>query len=188
MASLGKRRDFGVGSRIGIVRLLAFKQILHLQLEDIPQSIMDETQKRGEKHDMFVNFTGTNKQEDLPEPTCCLAWMEPYIVMDGFISQCCAVFISNNRNFIRKHSLGNLFEKDFREHWNDKPYKTLRSYINRPDKPIPIQCAGCRVFNTLPREQKYGIIDTHTGEIMSLKEFYDKHMGENMRWRYQNII
>jgi MoaA/NifB/PqqE/SkfB family radical SAM enzyme len=188
VASLGRRRDFGVGSRIGIVRLLAFKQILDLQLEEIPQSIIDETHKRGERNELFVNFTGTNKQEKLPEPTYCLAWMEPYIFMDGYISQCCAVFISNNRSFIRKHSLGNLFEGEFREHWNKKPYETLRTYINRPNRPIPIQCAGCRVFNTLPRERKYGIIDTHTGEIMTLEDFYDNYMGENMKWRYQDIL
>jgi MoaA/NifB/PqqE/SkfB family radical SAM enzyme len=188
IASLGNRKDFGAGSRIGIVRLLAFKQILHLQVEDIPEDIIDETQKRARKHDLFVNFTGTNVREDLPDPSCCLAWMEPYIFMGGYISQCCAVFISNNRDFIRTYSLGNVLEKDFKDHWRAKPYKSLRNLINKPDQPIPIQCAGCRVFNTLPREKKYGIINTHTGEIMSLEIFYNEHMGENMRWRYKDLI
>ena len=188
IASLGNRKDFGAGSRIGIVRLLAFKQILHLQIEDIPQEIFDETQKRAQKNDLFVNFTGTNVREDLPDPSCCLAWMEPYIFMGGYISQCCAVFISNNRDFIRKYSLGNVLENDFKSHWNAKPYTSLRRLINKPDQPVPIQCAGCRVFNTLPREKKYGIINTHTDEIMTLETFYNEHMGENMRWRYKNLI
>ena len=108
--------------------------------------------------------------------------------MEGFISQCCAVFISNNRDFIRKYSLGNVFEKDFKEYWDSKPYRALRYLINKPDKPIPIQCAGCRIFNTLPREKEYGIINTHTGEVMSLKKFYHECMGENMKWRYKDII
>jgi MoaA/NifB/PqqE/SkfB family radical SAM enzyme len=188
IASLGTRKDFGAGSRIGIVRLLAFKQILHLQIEDIPQEIFDETQKRAQKNDLFVNFTGTNVREDLPDPSCCLAWMEPYIFMGGYISQCCAVFISNNRDFIRNYSLGNVLEKDFKDHWNAKPYTSLRRLINKPDQPVPIQCAGCRVFNTLPREKKYGIINTHTDEIMTLETFYNEHMGENMRWRYKDLI
>lgn len=188
IASLGTRKDFGAGSRIGIVRLLAFKQILHLQVEDIPQEIFDETQKRAQEQDLFVNFTGTNVREDLPDPSCCLAWMEPYIFMGGYISQCCAVFISNNRNFIRNYALGNVLEKDFKDHWNARPYTSLRSLINKPDQPVPIQCAGCRVFNTLPREKKYGIINTHTDEIMSLETFYNEHMGENMRWRYKDLI
>lgn len=188
IASLGTRKDFGGGSRIGVVRLLAFRQILHLQIDDIPPKIIDEAHRRAQKNDLFINFTGTNVREDLPDPTCCMAWMEPYIFMGGYISQCCAVFISNNRDFIRKYSLGNVLEKDFREYWKSKPYKSLRYLINKPDKPIPIQCAGCRVFNTISRERKYGIINTHTGEVMSLKKFYHAYMGENMKWRYQDIV
>jgi len=188
IAEMGTRKYYGAGSRIGVVRLLAFKQILHLQLEDIPQEIIDEAYEKAGKNDLFINFTGTNVREDLPGPECCMAWMEPYIFMGGYISQCCAVFISNNRNFIRKHSLGNVLEKRFKEHWNGNAYRTLRNTITKADQPIPIQCAGCRVFNTLPREKKYGIRDTHTGEIYSLKTFYEEQMGENMKWRYADII
>jgi len=188
IASIGNRGDFGVGSRIGVVRLLAFQQILHLQVDDIPKEFVQEAQKRAKKHDLFINFTGTNVQEDLPDPSCCLAWMEPYIFMGGYISQCCSVFISNNRDFIRKYSLGNVFQQDFKHHWNARPYRDLRYLINKPDQPIPIQCAGCRVFNTLPREKKYGIINTHTQEVMSLETFYHEHMGSNMKWRYKDII
>lgn len=188
IASLGTRKDFGPGSRMGVVRLLAFKQILHLQINDIPDELIQEAQRRAEKHDLFINFTGTNEQEDLPSPDCCLAWMEPYIFMGGYISQCCAVFISNNRDFIRKHSLGNVLEKPFREHWNSRPYRLLRSTVNKSDKPVPIQCAGCRIFNTLPREKKYGILDTHTEEVLSLETFYNDYMGDNMKWRYESIV
>ncbi len=188
IASLGTRREFGPGSRIGVVRLLAFKQILHLQIDDIPQPIIHEAQQRARRNDLFINFTGTNKQEDLPDPSCCLAWMEPYIFMGGYISQCCAVFISNNRNFIRKYALGNVLEKDFRNHWDGPAYRMLRNYVNKPERPIPIQCAGCRIFNTLPREKKYGIINTHSGEIISLEKFYHEYMGENMKWRYQTVM
>lgn len=187
IAGIGKREDFGAGSRIGIVRLLAFKQILHLQVEDIPKEIVEETQERARKHDMFVSFTGTNVREDLPSPSCCMAWMEPYIFMPGYISQCCAVFISNNRNFIRKHAFGNVFEQDFREIWNNEAYTRMRYTINKPDAPIPIQCAGCRIFNTLPREKAYGILDTHTGEVITLKNFVNEHLGENMKWRYGDV-
>ncbi len=187
IASIGSRRDFGPGSRIGIVRLLAFKQILDLQLDDIPREIVEEAYARARKHDLFLSFTGTNVREDLPSPSCCMAWMEPYIFMKGYVAQCCAVFISNNRDFIRKHALGNLFENTFKEVWESRPYKRLRYSINRPSAPIPIQCAGCRVFNTLPREQKYGILDTHTGEIISLRRFVQERLGENMQWRYEGV-
>lgn len=188
IASLGSRKDFGAGSRIGVTRMLAFEQILHMQLDDIPQEIIEEANEKAKKHNLFINFTGTNIRDDLPDPSCCIAWMEPYIFMPGYISQCCAVFISNNRDFIRKYSLGNLFEKDFIEHWNSEPYKRMRYTINNPKKPIPIQCAGCRIFNTLPREKQFGILNTHNGEVISLKDFYQNYMGENMRWRYSDII
>jgi len=187
MGSLGTRKEFGAGSRIGIIRLLAFKQILHLQLEDIPQEIMDETYRRADKYDMLVNFTGTNVREDLPSPSCCMAWMEPYIMMNGYVSQCCAVFISNNRDFIREHAHGNVLQENFRDIWNSTSHRTLRHTINNPKKPIPMQCVGCRIFNTLPREKEHGIINTHTGEVIPLREFYDEHMGENMKWRYEDV-
>ncbi|UCG37751.1 MAG: SPASM domain-containing protein [bacterium] len=187
VGNIGRRAEFGAGSRIGIIRLLAFKQILDLQLEDIPGEIIEETYRRAAKHGMLVNFTGTNVREDLPEPTCCMAWMEPYIMMEGYVSQCCAVFISNNRDFIREHAHGNVLKENFRDIWYNRSYKTLRYTINNPGKPIPMQCAGCRIFNTLPREKQYGIIDTQTGEVMSLKTFYEEHMGENMKWRYEDV-
>lgn len=187
IADISDRKGFGVGSRIGIVRLLAFKQILDLQMEDIPQDIINEAHSHAEKRGVFINFTGTNVREELPAPECCIAWMEPYIFMPGYVSQCCAVFISNNRPFIRKYAHGNLFEEDIKTVWNNKSYKTLRYLINKKDAPIPIQCAHCRVFNTLPREIKYGIINTHNGEIMSLKTFYHEHAGENMKWRYDDV-
>lgn len=187
MGSIGTRKEFGAGSRIGIIRLLAFKQILDMQLEDIPQDIIDETYRRAARYGMLVNFTGTNVREELADPSCCMAWMEPYIMMNGFVSQCCAVFISNNRDFIRDHAHGNVLEENFRDIWNNESYKTLRYTINNPGKPIPMQCAGCRIFNTLPREKEHGILNTHTGDVMTLREFYDDHMGENMKWRYDDV-
>ncbi len=187
VASVGERKEFGAGSRIGFIRLLAFKQILDLQLEDIPQDLIDEACLRADKSNMLVNFTGTNVRKELPDPSCCMAWMEPYIMMNGYVSQCCAVFISNNRDFIRNHSHGNVLKDNFKDIWYNESYKTLRYTINKPNKPIPIQCAGCRIFNTLPRERKYGIIDTKTGEVVTLKKFYDESMGENMKWRYEGL-
>jgi len=187
VGSIGNREEFGAGSRIGIIRLLAFKQILHLQMEDIPRDIIDEAYRRADKHGILVNFTGTNVREELPDPSCCMAWMEPYIMMDGYVSQCCAVFISNNRDFIRDHSHGNVLKEKFRDIWYSNSYKTLRYTINKPDRPIPMQCAGCRIFNTLPREKKFGIIDTRTDKVMTLREFCDGHMGENMKWRYEDV-
>ncbi len=187
VADIASRAEYGASSRIGVVRLLTFKQILDLQVDEIPKEIVELAQERARARDVFINFTGTNERELLPPPECCLAWMEPYIFMPGHISQCCSVFISNNRDFIREHAHGNVYEEDFKAIWNNKSYKTLRYLIGKKDAPIPMQCANCRVFDTLPREKKHGIIDTHTGEVMSLREFHDEHLGENMKWRYEDV-
>ncbi len=187
IAGIGSRKELGAGSRISVVRMLGFRQILDLQLDEVPSALIEDAQCRAEKHGHYINFTGTNVREELPPPNQCIAWMEPYIFMPGNISQCCAVFISNNRPFIKKHAHGNVLEQNFKDIWNNKSYKTLRYLINKSEAPIPIQCANCRIFNTLPREKEYGIIDTHTSEIYSLKDFYDTLLGDNMKWRYDGV-
>ncbi len=188
VADMGEREEFGPGARIGFNRLLVFDEIKHLDITDIPDEISQKAQERAAERGWYIALTGTNDLEKCPPPHRCLAWMEPYVMMKGLVMQCCAVFISNNRVELRKRAFGNLLEKPMAEIWDSKPYKDLRHTITKKNGPIPINCAGCRVFNTRPREEKYGILDTHSGRVITQAEFVERCQGKSMKMHYDKPV
>jgi MoaA/NifB/PqqE/SkfB family radical SAM enzyme len=78
-------------------------------------------------------------------------------MMGGYVLPCCAVLMSNQREFLRMHSFGNVFEKPFREIWYSERYKRFRQTVNNPKAKVPLFCKGCRAFDTSVRERKYGV-------------------------------
>ena len=152
-----------------------------MQIPALPKRIVDEANRIAADNDLFVNITSSNTREEFPSPKCCMAYHEPYIMMGGYVLQCCAIFMSNNRNFLREYSFGSVFEKDFKEIWDSKPYRILRSYVNDAHKPVPFQCAGCRIFNTKPRELSYGIVNPFTEEVIPREAFIGRYLGENVK-------
>ncbi|MBF0621032.1 MAG: SPASM domain-containing protein [Magnetococcales bacterium] len=184
IADFAPRTDFGPGGRINFNRMLVFDDIKHLEQKEIPKEIIQKGSERAAARKWFASFTGTNDLSDCPGPEMCMAWMEPYVMMKGLVMQCCAVFISNNRPQLRKRAFGNLIETPMKEIWNSKPYVQTRKLINRSNQPIPLNCAGCRIFNTRPREEKYGVLDTHSGRLMSQEEFVREYQGESMQMHY----
>ena len=105
---------------------------------------------------MRVTFCHT-EEEKLPSITRCGAWAEPYILIGGYIMPCCAVLMSNQRDFLRKYAFGNIFKKPFKEIWYSERYKKFRALVPRKKGEMPILCVGCRAYNTEQREKKYGI-------------------------------
>lgn len=81
-------------------------------------------------------------------------------MMKGYVMPCCAVMMSNNREFLREHSLGNVFENHFREIWYSERYTRFRKTVNDDSKPVPALCAGCRAFETKHRIETHGVDDT----------------------------
>lgn len=160
IASFGNRDDFGDGARIDFCGILDFKEIDHLAQERLPQSIIIDTIKRSKEKDMEILFQhiGT-KDECNPNPSIdfCLCWVEPFIMMGGYVLPCCSVVMSNQRNILRKRAFGNVFKNSFKQIWNSERYKRFRSFCNNSSKPVPAFCAGCRVFETKERIKKYGI-------------------------------
>jgi len=107
-----------------------------------------------------IEFLFTHAEESaIPPIEQCNAWLEPYIMLPGYVLPCCAVMMSNNRPFLREHSFGNVYERSFKEIWNSEYYMKFRSMVNDPTKPVPRLCAGCRAYQTKPRIKQYGVWD-----------------------------
>jgi radical SAM protein with 4Fe4S-binding SPASM domain len=158
VASFGSREELGEEMDIGFTGLLTFPEIekYSMRYEDIPSEIIREAYRRSKKHNIPIKFEVNNRRLSINK---CMAWMEPYIMRDGYVMPCCGVMMSNKRDFLRKHALGNVNEKHFRDVWNSRKYKLLREFVNNPKKPVPSICANCRPFDTKERQKKYGVVD-----------------------------
>jgi len=157
--SLGGRDVLGPGSHIEFAGLLAFKEIEHYSLPRIPQEIIQATLDRAKKLDIRISFAHPAHSSELLDMEYCSAWAEPYIMMGGYAMPCCAVMMSNRRDFLRKYSLGNLLQRPFKEIWYSRRYRQFRRAVCRGNGKVPILCRGCRAFNTLKREREYGVTD-----------------------------
>jgi len=152
MHSLGKREDFGDGSRIDFGGLLEFNEIEHLRPGDIPENIIDQITKKRKEYNLRFLFQHTEGQNN-PPVNCCIFWMEPYVMMGGYVLPCCQVLMSNKRAFLRGHAFGNIFEKPMKEIWNSQRYKEFRKSVTDDKVKLPLFCKGCRAFNTKYRER-----------------------------------
>lgn len=148
--------DLGDGGKAEFVSILKFKEIEHLFLPEVPEEIVAATVQKAKELNVNVAFSHINEPE-LPPVKYCTAWVEPYIMIGGYVLPCCAVLMSNKRPFLRKYSFGNLSEKSFKEIWNSPRYKKFRQMVPREHGPVPVLCVGCRAFDTRERERKYGV-------------------------------
>ncbi|HOX40661.1 MAG TPA: radical SAM protein [bacterium] len=156
--SIGDRKELGDGTRIDFCGLLAFPEIAHYNLKKMPPEILEKLVEKQKKYDAFVLFAHAESTgvENVPID-CCINWMEPYIMMGGYVQPCCAVMMSNKRPWLREHALGNINEQSVKEIWNSDRYRKLRASVNNPKAPVPLMCADCRAFSTKERIKKYGI-------------------------------
>ncbi|MFQ5866789.1 MAG: radical SAM/SPASM domain-containing protein [bacterium] len=121
-----------------------FKEIKHLAV-DIPKERRAEVAQKAKELGISVIY---NNCAQLKKPPIkeCTAWLEPFIFATGHVVPCCAGNEANRREFQKRTSLGNAFEKDFLEIWNSHEYKELTEKIHNGE--IPVQCANCTIFDT----------------------------------------
>jgi MoaA/NifB/PqqE/SkfB family radical SAM enzyme len=155
VSSFKKYGDLGEGSKLEFVGLLKFKEVEHLYFEP-PSEIIEETKRKAHELGIEVAFDHM-REEELPPPTECSAWFEPYIMMKGYVLPCCAVLMSNKRPFLREHAFGNLLKDSFWKIWNSERYRKFRNLVPKREGPVPILCVGCRAINMNERMAKYGV-------------------------------
>jgi len=144
----------GSSSYVEFTGLLYFREIEAHYVKEVPGEIINELLKRKGG----INFWFSHPEEKRNPPIeKCTAWMEPYIMMPGYVLPCCSVLMSNRRPFLRKYSFGNVFEGNFKDIWFGRYFKEFRKIIVNPSAPVPIICLGCRAFRTLERAKNKGI-------------------------------
>jgi len=147
--SLGGKEKLGDGCFIEFAGLLEFEENKKLNDQPSPE-IIEKTMQKAKELDVHATFTNQSKRRPIEK---CTMWTEPYIMMGGDVVCCCGILMSNNRDFLRLHSFGNVHKQSFKEIWNSKKYRAFRKMINDPTNPIPALCKGCRSFDTTHREK-----------------------------------
>ncbi len=156
VASFGDRKIFGDGSRIDFVGNLEFPETKHLSVHNIPEEILQATMEKARKYKFNVFFSHTEPKRNPPIEQC-YAWLEPYVMMGGYVISCCNTLMSNKRTFLREHSFGNLFESSFTDIWNSERYRRFRETVNKKDCKVPVICTGCRAYDFSERAKRYGV-------------------------------
>lgn len=156
--SLARPSEWGGStSIIEFTGLLYFNEIQQHYVESIPRQLFNDILKRKGKG---IDFIFSHAEEGRNPPISqCVAWLEPYIMLPGYVLPCCAVMMSNRRPFLRKYAFGNVFQNDFKNIWYGDYYKSFRNIINDNTKPVPKICAGCRAYQTSERIKRNGIWD-----------------------------
>jgi hypothetical protein len=78
-------------------------------------------------------------------------------MVDGEVLIDCAVFMANNRDFLRRNSFGSVHASSMPTIWNSPRYREARASVNRKSGPIHILCKDCRSVDTSARQTRYGV-------------------------------
>jgi MoaA/NifB/PqqE/SkfB family radical SAM enzyme len=153
---LGKRSDFGDGSKINFVGLLSYPETKDLLVEVFPQTEVEKAMKTS--RDIPIIFARSDVSIN-PSINRCLAFMEPYCVLvpENIIIPCCAVMMSNSRQKLLEYCFGNYNNEPTKDIWSSAYYKWFRQSVTNPKAPVPELCAGCRAFDTKDRMRLYGV-------------------------------
>jgi len=123
-----------------------FKEVKKWNIPVIPDEIIKKAEERGKALGIRVGWNFNVKDEELKPPLRdCTFWITPFIFSSGHVIICCASNEANQREWQKKHSFGNIFEKPFKEIWNSKEYRNARRLIRKGI--CPIQCSTCPSFN-----------------------------------------
>jgi len=155
--SFGDKSDLGAGSRIEFVGVLVFDEVKHLYVEEIPDEIMRTMLKNAKDLGITVTYAHCGEKTLIEPMTYCVHWLEPYIMMGGYVLPCCTILQNNKRDFLRKYSFGNILKEDFKTIWNSERYKKFRKLVATRNGKVPILCKGCRAYDTRERERLYGV-------------------------------
>jgi MoaA/NifB/PqqE/SkfB family radical SAM enzyme len=136
--------SLGLGATTEIaftVILRGYDQIKGM-VPDLSEHEIDEANKMARTLGLRVNWNkNTSERESIGK---CTEWTMPFIFVDGTVIPCCGGNESNKRELQRILSLGNVFEKGFREIWNGPEYHELRQKVWNGK--VPKACKICNVY------------------------------------------
>jgi MoaA/NifB/PqqE/SkfB family radical SAM enzyme len=129
---------------------------------DLAYEPMDEEISKVHEHakerGVYVYYSRPSYDESTkPLAKYCVAWTEPYFLINGDVVPCCACIQRNNRDWLHKNTFGNIFKTPFKEIWYSDRYKKFRKLVVDPNGKVPRLCQGCRPFSFRDRIEKYGV-------------------------------
>ncbi|MEM7816467.1 MAG: SPASM domain-containing protein, partial [Candidatus Aenigmatarchaeota archaeon] len=154
--SFGSRKLLGEGGRVDFVGNLEFPEVRDLSVYEIPKEIIDKVVEKSKRYSLNTFLSHTEKKRN-PSINQCICWLEPYIIMGGYVLPCCNILMSNKRSILREHSFGNIFKQTMRDIWNSQRYRRFQETINKPKAKVPFLCTLCRAYDFSYRASKYGI-------------------------------
>jgi len=116
---------------------------------EIDEEYVVKIRKRAEKYKIPITINMSAKQqaeglEEKPPMSCCKEYIMPFIFVTGHVTPCCGQNEANQREWQKNNSLGNVFEKPFKEIWYSLEYKKMRKMIR--ENKCPKQCAFCPAY------------------------------------------
>ena len=118
----------------------------------IDKKYVDKVRERAKKYNIPITINMSAKQdaeglEKKPSISNCKEYIMPFIFVTGHIIPCCGQNEANIREWLKKTSFGNLFEKPFKEIWYSPKYVKIRKMI-RANK-CPPEPAHCPAYEKL---------------------------------------
>ncbi len=110
--------------------------MLNSSLDELVQAIR-RTKEFAKKYNIEFNYDNTPFNKSVR--ACKWPWKSCYISVEGFITPCC--IHGSNPDII---NFGNIFEKPFKEIWNNNKYREFRKKL-RSNIPEGI-CIGCTSY------------------------------------------
>jgi len=131
------------------VHFVQYARMLHKYKEtrdmftEVPETIQNRILKKGNELGINVLWNA-NLPKTKPPLHTCTAWYMPFIFVTGDVISCCAENEQNDREWQKAVSLGNIFEKPFKEIWYDKKYRNMRKKLKKGI--CPKECRNCPVY------------------------------------------
>lgn len=112
---------------------------------DLTEDLIQNTEKKAKELNITLAYNLSVHQDGKKPPmTECIEWIMPFIFVTGHVIPCCAKNEANRRDLQKTTSLGNIFEKSFKEIWYSEQYKKLRQMTQKGI--APQQCLNCPIY------------------------------------------
>lgn len=124
--------------------LHTFEEVKDLSI-DLTATLVKNTEDKAKELGITLAYNLSVPQNGKKPPiTDCVEWIMPFVFTTGHVIPCCAGNEANRRDFQKGTSLGNVFEKSFREIWYSNEYKRIREMVRKGA--IPLQCRNCPIY------------------------------------------
>lgn len=116
----------------------------------IDPDYVKKVEERAKKYKIAVTVNMSAKQEAeglicKPPIRNCKEYIMPFIFVTGDVTPCCGQNEANARDWQKNTSLGNVFERPFKDIWYSQKYVNMRKIIRK--NKVPKECLLCPAYD-----------------------------------------